>query len=304
MPGSRNRFWTRVVISVCLLGSVAIFLGCVSVHRCPLIRVSDVTLFGDMDCLEIETRSATYVYGKRGAGFASILDPDGHDWISYHPGDKARGEYRGLPKCGQPVKYFHCGYGFGQYTNRNPFVTTVERMAPDHVRVRSETKDGAAACRWDFFPTHATLTLLKIPGRYWFLYEGTPGGALDPAEDYVVRPGGRRTPLSEPWTDSVPWVCFGARESRFGLLLENHQAPEPGQVESYVSWPYQPEPDGGVNQMTVFGFGRPGWQDPKQHAPPLQKLPARFSIAITRMTGQMPPTDLQARIRARLEALP
>src|SRR5438552_16735511 len=123
------------------------------------IRVSEVTLFGDMECLRIETPSATYLYGKRGAGFARILDPAGHDWISYRHGHKALGEYRGLPKCGQPVKYFHCGYGFGQYTNANPFSTTATRLAPDHVRVHSETKDGAAASDWDFFPTHATMTL-------------------------------------------------------------------------------------------------------------------------------------------------
>src|SRR5436190_23545567 len=156
------------------------------------IRVSDVTLFGDMDCLRIETPSATYLYGKRSAGFASILDPDGHDWISYRHGNKALGEYRGLPKCGQPTKYFHCGYGFGQYTNANPFTTVATRVAPDHVRVHSETRDAAAACDWDFFPGYATMALLKIPGRYWFLYEGTPGGELDPTEDFVIRASGKR----------------------------------------------------------------------------------------------------------------
>ena len=33
--------------------------------------------------------------------------------------------------------------------------------------------------------------------------------------------------------------------------------------------------------MTVFGFGRPGWDDPNQHTPPLSKLPARYSLSIT-----------------------
>jgi hypothetical protein len=265
-----------------VLMSLALWLaGCVSTPRSQTIRVSEVMLFGDMECLRVETPSATYLYGKRGAGFASIFDPDGHDWISYRHGGKARGEYRGLPKCGQPVKYFHCGYGFGQYTNANHFTTTWTRLAPDHVRVHSETWDGAAACDWDFFPTHATMTLLKIPGRYWFLYEGTPGGELNAAEDFVVRPGGQRTPLTEPWTDDVPWMLFGAKESPFGLLLIAHQPSPPA---SYVSWPYKPEPDGGVNQMTVAGFGRPGWQDAKQHTPPLTQLPAKFSIAITPST--------------------
>jgi hypothetical protein len=99
-----------------------------------------------MECFRIETPVATYLYGKRGAGFARILDPDGHDWISYRHGGKARGEYRGLPKCGQPVKFFHCGYGFGQYTNNNWFTTTVAAQEPGHVRVHSETRLGDAVC--------------------------------------------------------------------------------------------------------------------------------------------------------------
>lgn len=246
------------------------------------MRVSEVTLFGDMECLRIETPTATYLFGRGGAGFASILDPAGHDWISYRHGGKARGEYRGLPKCGQPVKYFHCGYGYGQYTNNNGFISRVTREEPAHIRIESETLDGRSACAWDFFPTHATMTLHRIgQTNYWFLYEGTPGGELDAAEDFVLRPDGKKASLTEPWTEVVPWVWFGAKESSHGLLLINHQSPEPGQADSYVSWPYKPEPDGGVNQMTVFGFGRPSWTDPKQHQPALQRLPARFTIAVT-----------------------
>jgi hypothetical protein len=98
------------------------------------------------------------------------------------------------------------------------------------------------------------MTLLKIPGRYWFLYEGTPGGALDVKDDFVLRPGHARTKLSEPWLDDVRWLLFNAKESPFSLLLFVHQ---PSSPVSYVAWPYKPEPDGGLNQMTVTGFGRP-----------------------------------------------
>ena len=134
-----------------------------------------------MDCFKVETPTATYLYGKRGAGFASILDKDGHDWVSYRPGDKARGEYRGLPKCGQPAKFFHCGYGYGQYATENPFTSRVTVREPGRIRIESETRDGKSACRWDFYPDHATLTLLRIDlPTFWFLYEGTPGGASTP----------------------------------------------------------------------------------------------------------------------------
>src|SRR6266478_1755444 len=73
---------------------------------------------------------------------ASILDRDGHDWISYRHGGKALGEYRGLPKCGQPVKFFHCGYGFGQYTNDNWFTSSVTARQPSHIRVHAQTRRG------------------------------------------------------------------------------------------------------------------------------------------------------------------
>ncbi|MDP3072895.1 MAG: hypothetical protein Q8N18_21565 [Opitutaceae bacterium] len=244
------------------------------------VRVSETTLLGDMECFRIETPSATYLYGKRGAGFASIFDPQGRDWISYRHGGKSTGEYRGLPKSGQPVKYFHCGYGYASYKNENWFTSTVTLNEPGHVRIHSETKLGDAACDWDFYPTHATFTLLKIPGeKYWFVYEGTPGGALDTGEDFVLRPHGQRTPLGRPWAEAVPWVVFGAKESPHGLFLVNHQ--KNSADASYVPWPYTPSVQEPRPLMTVFGFGRPAWDDPNQHTPPLSGLPARYSIALT-----------------------
>ena len=102
------------------------------------MRVSEITVHGDMDCFRVETPTATYVYGKRGAGFASIVDKNGHDWVSYRPGGLARGEYRGLPKCGQPTKLFHCGYGYGQYKTDNPFSSRITAKDAEHARIESE----------------------------------------------------------------------------------------------------------------------------------------------------------------------
>ena len=165
-------------------------------RRIAIVRVSEVTIHGDMDCFQVETPTATYIYGKRGAGFASIIDKDGRDWVSYRPGDKARGEYRGLPKCGQPTKFFHCGYGYGQYQTDNPFSSRVTVREAGHARIESETRDGKSACLWDFYPDHATLTLLRIDlPTFWFLYEGTPGGKLDAERDFVIRPDGQKTTL-------------------------------------------------------------------------------------------------------------
>ena len=149
-----------------------------------------------------------------------------------------------------------------------------------HVRIESETRDGKSACRWDFYPDHATLTLLRIDlPTFWFLYEGTPGGKLDAEEDFVIRPDGQKTTLDHAWSQVVPWVCFGASETPVGFVLVNHQDPEPGEVDSYVSWPFRKdEADGSFRDMTVFGFGRKGHEQLIQHVPDLKRLPARFSI--------------------------
>jgi putative heme-binding domain-containing protein len=250
-------------------------------------EVREVILFGDMECFKIRTPHATYFYGKRGAGLASLLDADGNDWISYRHGGKAQGEYRGLPKCGQPVKYFHCGYGFGQYATSNIFTSTIEVDKPGHIRIKSVTQQQDAEGAWDFYPTHATFTLLRIPtDRYWFLYEGTPGGRLDTdaqsGHDVAIRPNGLRTPLGEPWKQVVPWVAFDAVESQSSLFLVNHQPSS--LVDSYVAWPYKASASEPLHQMTVFGFGRPDWQDPAQHTPPPGPLPAVFSIGFTHET--------------------
>ncbi len=247
--------------------------------KASAILVSEVTGLGVMDCFRVETPTATYVYGKRGAGFVSMLDKNGRDWISYGPGERARGEYRGLPKCGQPTKFFHCGYGYRQYKTDNPFSSRVTAKDAEHARIESETRDGKSACAWDFYPDHATLTLMRIgQPTYWFLYEGTPGGKLDARDDFVIRPDGTKSALDEPWSQVVSWVCFGAIETPVGLVLVNHQDPEPGQVDSYVAWPFKREHDGSYQDMTVFGFGRKGYKELVEHVPDLKRLPGRFSI--------------------------
>ena len=240
----------------------------------------DVTIHGDMDCFQVETTTAIYIYGKRGAGFASIIDKHGHDWISYRPGGEARGEYRGLPKCGQPTKYFHCGYGYGQYQTDNPFSSRVAVEEPGHARLESETRDGKSACLWDFYPDHATLTLLRIDlPKFWFLYEGTPGGKLNAGKDFVIHADGQKTTLGQPWSQVLPWVCFGSTSTPVGFVCVNHQGPEPGETDSYVSWPFIKTQDGSFQDMTVFGFGRKGHKELVQHVGDLTRLPARFSIA-------------------------
>ena len=186
-----------------------------------------------------------------------------------------------MPKCGQPTKYFHCGYGYGQYQTENTFASKIVVQTAGHIRITAETVDKKTAGVWDFYPAHATFTLQRIDlPTYWFLYEGTPSGKLDADKDFAIRSDGMKTTLDQLWSQVVPWVCFGAAESPGALVCVNHQQPEQGQTDSYVSWPFEKGADGQFQEMTVFGFGRKGYKELIQHIPDLKTLPARFSIAL------------------------
>jgi hypothetical protein len=95
---------------------------------------------------------------------------------------------------------------------------------------------------------------------------------------FVIRADGTKTTLDTPWSQVVPWVCFGSARTKVGFFCLNHQAPEDGETDSYVSWPFQKEKDGSFQDMTVFGFGRKGYKELVEHVPDLKRLPARFSI--------------------------
>jgi hypothetical protein len=109
--------------------------------------------------------------------------------------------------------------------------------------------------RWEIYPTYATCTVLLAPRAYWFLYEGTPGGAID-ANDTVVRSDGTVTDINTAWTDDnglgtandSEWVYFRDSAADRYLYLAHEETDDI--VDSYYLMP-----DG---QMTVFGFGRDG----------------------------------------------
>jgi hypothetical protein len=190
----------------------------------------------------IETPSATYLYHTLGGGFASMIDVEGNDWLSYHPWGGSDGKFRGIPNLVHPEGYFHPG-GIG-CTSRIVSAGFLK------VEVASESNDGKWACTWSIFPQYARLTVLKIDRPYWFLYEGTPGGILDELGDYCVRSNGVRTPASERWEGAIPspeWLYFGASNTERVLYLVHEEADDV--VDSY--WPME-------GNMTVFGFGRLG----------------------------------------------
>jgi len=133
-----------------------------------------------LPAFKIETPSATYFLEKMGGGLSSLVDRDGNDWIGFHPkqGTGAGGEYRGFPNAvyKQGGNYFHA-----INTGADRVNTRVERVEDRYVSIIAESNDGQWQARYEFFATHCTFTVTKMPQgkKYWVLYEGAPGGELN-----------------------------------------------------------------------------------------------------------------------------
>jgi hypothetical protein len=232
----------------------------------PQVTVADNVDHEGQKSFKISTPAATYYYHKRGAGFASIEDRDGNDWLSYNPGDGpasksgSGGKYRGIPNMVHPEGHFHPG---GEKCSSRLAVS-----GPVKATIVSESDDGLWACQWDIFPAYARMTVLKAGHSYWFLYEGTPGGKLDEESDYCVRCDGTRTAAGVRWdgdisagTGAGEWLYFGDAGMNRVLYLIHHE--DDDEIDSY--WPMN-------HEMTVFGFGRQGLNKY------LTQVPAHFTI--------------------------
>lgn len=228
-----------------------------------LIEVIDSVMHEGQESYRIATPSATYLYHKQGAGFASLYDRHGNDWICYHPFGGSDGKYRGIPNLAHPENYFHPG-GTG-CTSR------VVHLGPLRVTLYSESLDGNWACAWDIFPTYARLSVLKVGHPYWFLYEGALNDRLDEAHDYCVQSNGVKLPLSASWQEVIPapeWIYFGSSKTSEVLYLIHHESDD--LIDSF--WPME-------HNMTVFGFGRRGIEKF------MRQTPAHFTIGFTENGG-------------------
>ena len=217
------------------------------------------------DAFKIETPTATYYYQTEAGAFSSILDKDGHDWVSFNRSAGPRGMYRGLPNLVHPDNYFHPGYK----NCRSEVVLNSRRR----VTIASASLDGKWKCTWDIRPTHATLTVTHTGGRpYWLLYEGTPGGEFSESDDYYFLADGRQHPCSEPMEQrklpAPEWVCFGDKNLNRVFFIVHHEADDaPDQ--------YYP-----MDGMTVWGFGR-NYRCCEKF---MQKTPNTFSIGFIEST--------------------
>ena len=75
----------------------------------PSVSVTDNVDHQEQESFRIDTQSAIYLYHKLGAGFASMIDADGADWLSYRPHGGSDGKYRGIPNLAYPESFFHPG---------------------------------------------------------------------------------------------------------------------------------------------------------------------------------------------------
>jgi hypothetical protein len=202
----------------------------------PLVSVIDNVSHEGQLSFRINTAIGSWYYQKQGAGFASLDDVNGKDWIAYHPGGGSAGEYRGIPNSGT----FHPGYTLS--------TSTLESNGPVRARIRSQTTDGLWECTWDIYPRVATMTMLRVGGTYWFLYEGTPNGTLNTTRQFVVRSNGVQTPLTQDWSGDMPapeWLYFGDSITTRFLFVAHHG----DDAASDQFWQME-------GNMTVFGFGR------------------------------------------------
>ena len=218
----------------------------------------------------ITAQNAVYYYHKPGAGFASLEDRGGNDWLSYNPGvgPKSRsgsgGKYRGTPNMGHPEGYCHPGNEVSD--------TSIISTGPIKVTLESQSHDGKMHCRWDIFDRCARMTVLKMRLPYWFLYEGTPGGKLDMQTDKCIRVHGQDcivTGVEEKWqgdiqtSEGLEWLAFMDPHVGRSIYIVNHKDDEA--VDSY--WPMNEE-------MTVFGFGRLGLDKY------MRSIPACFTVGL------------------------
>jgi hypothetical protein len=192
----------------------------------------------------ISTPGNTYYYDKTGGGFLRWLDADGHDWIDWSTAEGDAGDYRGIPNAVFPDGFFH--------PNRPTSSSSLLTQGPVKVAFRTVSSNNNFECLWEIFPGYARMTMVRASHAFWWLYEGTPGGTLDPSTDIVVRSDGTQTPASDSWGQVLApesWVYFGDPNVGRSLFAVHHEGDS--EIDTYA-----PATAEGI--MTVFGFGRNG----------------------------------------------
>lgn len=209
--------------------------------------------------LRIVTPNSTLFLHKAGGGLSSLNDVNGNDWISWNSAPDSAGAYRGIPNAagGSNSGLFHPGLG-------GKMVSTVLNSGPIKATVHVIETSAPQRTKWEgmyeFYPGYTTFTMINasvsaaVEYKFYFLYEGTPGGKLDPATDFVVLSNGQQITAGQSRNGDLPdeeWSYIAdpnVGASGRAIFLINHK--DDIQNDSYA-------PDG-KNLMTIMGFGRNG----------------------------------------------
>jgi hypothetical protein len=207
----------------------------------------------------IETATATYWYDKAGGGLSRVIDREGRDWVAFkkeplnaYPAAAAAG-FRGMPNC-----VFRSEDGGAGH----PGFDRCESEKLDARTIRSVSKSGKWAWRWEFFDTHARMTMEKVDPEHawWFLYEGPVAGTFEPGRKYwATDTGGPRRERpdhlkGEAAYEKCRWAYFGDERVGRVLFVAQHEADDLVDAFSYLG-----NTEAGIRStdgMVVFGFGR------------------------------------------------
>lgn len=212
------------------------------------VRATDGIADAGEETIRVETTTGTYFLDKEGGGLTSMVDLDGNDWIGFSDASGFSGEYRGFPNLGACC---HPGYpeAADDPLSKVSMLTSIDEDASSETQVRviSRSADDLWRNIWDFFPSHATLTIEAAEDVYYVQYEGTPGGSFDLTDFWTTSDGAIQS-MAVEWTEDLPdpeWVYFSDGAINRSLMLIHHEGDAIG--DRYWN---------GSGSMTVFGFGR------------------------------------------------
>lgn len=160
---------------------------------------------------EIHTPTASYWIAKPLGTMVSMQDGfGGAQWIDFSSGFRP---LRGVPSFAEPPR------------TQVSTLRDEASLTPTHVRLISQSADGAWHWVWDFYITHVTFTVNRAPVALSLSYRGVPGGSLG-TEDRLVLSGGvaqgARNSFAGELAGPVEWAYIADGALRRSVFFMQH----------------------------------------------------------------------------------
>lgn len=171
--------------------------------------------FLEQPTFEVRTPGVTFTVRRASGDIISITDRLSTrqvEWLGYN-------DYRPRRTAGVVTEQ-----------RQQPHVGTnldTDSVTARHIRLRSESAAGDWLWVWDFYPTQATLTVSRAPGRFGVLYSGTPGGQLDDSDQIVFSSGATQSAKDSflaPLPEGGTWLYFADPALHHSLFLIQHRS--------------------------------------------------------------------------------